>query len=407
MSNAPDSFLDRFERALPRGLAARLALARRDAAMVLGGLAGRTPPPLVRSARRAIAAAPVTERAATLTHGARSVRVREVTRETDDAVSITFEDPTGRAFEYQPGQFFTVKVAVDGVTLRRAYSASGSSARGSTLRITVKRVSGGAMSTWLTTRAAAGDTLDLLGPSGSFTLAPSSAPRHLALVGGGSGITPLYSIACAVLRDEPESRVTLVYGNRRLGDVIFARELDELTREHGARFEVIHALEEAHEGFDGLVGRLDEATAGRALDRFGWSASTEFMLCGPAPMREAVRNALDARGVAASSVREEVYTSPHSTVAENGEHVVTLRGRGAVRAFKVRGAETILEGAMREGVDMPFSCTVGGCGACACKRVEGEVSMDEPNCLTETERVSGAVLTCVGRARGAVTLEVP
>ncbi len=401
MTDVTSSLLDRIERSLPRGLAARVALARRDAAMVLDGLAGRQPPPLV---RRFVKPA---QMLATAPHGARLVRVKEVIRETDAATSLVFEDPTGRAFDYLPGQFFTVRATVNGKALRRAYSASGERPAGPTLRITVKRVEGGEMSTWLTTRASLGDTFELLGPAGSFTFAPSVDARHLVLVGGGSGVTPLYAIACAALREEPSCRVTLIYGNRSLADAIFADSLAALARQHPDRFELRHVVEVAHEGFDGIVGRLDEETAGRALDAISIGPAPEFMLCGPAPMREAVRRALDARGATPSSVREEVYTSPHTTANAEGEQLVTLKLRGATREITVRGSETILEAATRERVDLPSSCTVGGCGACTCKRLEGEVVMEEPNCLTATERAAGAVLTCVGRPRGRVVIEVP
>jgi ring-1,2-phenylacetyl-CoA epoxidase subunit PaaE len=404
MDHASASLLDRIERALPRGLAERVALARRDAAMVLVGLSGRQPDPVVyrRALARSVASAPA--------RGARSVRVREVTRETADAVSLVLEDPTGAPFHYAPGQFFTVCATVDGVALRRAYSASGALPGGATLRITVKRVAGGAMSTWLTTRAAAGDALALLGPSGSFVAdaAPGRA-RHAVLLGGGSGVTPLYAIACAVLRDEPASRVSLVYGNRARDAVILADALDALAARYPDRFAVRHLLEAPHEGFDGVVGRLDEgacAAALDALDRAG-DAPAEYYLCGPEPMRAAVRRALAARGVDPATVREEVYTSPRGAALDAGAHTVTLRRRGAAREVAVQRGETILDAALRAGVDMPFSCTVGGCGACQCARVEGEVTMDEPNCLRDDERAAGAVLTCVARPRGPVVLEVP
>lgn len=408
MVHASASLLDRIERALPRGLAERVALARRDAAMVLAGLAGRPPEPVVyrRALTRRAPAAPSLNPA----RGARAVRVREVLRATPEAVSLVLEDPTGAPFHYAPGQFFTVCATVDGVALRRAYSASGALPGGPTLRITVKRVAGGAMSTWLTTRATAGDALELLGPSGAFVAdtAPGRA-RHVVLLGGGSGITPLYAIACAVLRDEPASRVSLVYGNRARDAVMLADDLAALAAEHPDRFVVRHVLEAAHEGFDGAVGRLDEAACAAALDALhgAGDAPTAYFLCGPEPMRAAVKRALAARDVDPATVREEVYTSPRGAALDADAHTVTLRRRGTAREVTVQRGETILDAALRAGIDMPFSCTVGGCGACQCARVEGEVVMDEPNCLRDDERAAGAVLTCVGRPRGPVVLEVP
>lgn len=397
------SLLERISRALPRGVSDRLALTRRDVLMVLDGLAGRIPSPVVR--QRAIARGEKTP----VRPAARAVRVRAVIPETPEAVSLVLEDPTGAPFDYAPGQFFTVCVTVDGAPLRRAYSASRPADGSATVRITVKRVEGGVVSTHLTTKLSEGDALELLGPSGSFTLAPAeSAPAHLVLLGGGSGITPLFALAAHALA-RTDARVTLVYGNRAREDVIFADALDALAREHPERLTVRHALERPHEGFDGLVGRLDPDNLARALDALGDLSDATFFVCGPTPMREAARDALRARGIDAARVREEVYASPHGAAdAATRPEVVRLRLRGRERAVTVRAGETILDAAMRDGVDMPFSCTVGGCGACQCRRVAGEVVMEEPNCLDAAERDQGAVLTCVGRPAGpGVVLEVP
>lgn len=396
----PTSILDRVGRALPRSLAERLALTRRDVKMVLDGLAGRAPSPLLR--RRAFTAS------AHAAIAGRAVRVREVVRETDEAVSLVLVDPTGAPIEYLPGQFFTVCVTLDGVTHRRAYSASRAPGDPA-LRLTVKRVAQGLVSTHLTTRVGAGDTLELLGPSGSFTWAPGDgAPRHLVLLGGGSGITPLFAILEAALTREPGARVTLVYGNRSRESVIFGDTLDALAAAHPGRLTVIHALEDPPEGFAGIAGRLDDAALGAALATL--DAGDLYYICGPTPMREAARRALTRQGVETARVFEEVYSSPHSpaAAASAAPQVVRLRVGGRDAAVTVKAGETILDAATRAGVPLPFSCAVGGCGSCQCKRVSGEVVMEEPNCLTAAERDAGAVLTCVGRPAGpGVVLEVP
>lgn len=396
------TLLERVSRVFPRSLTERLALSRRDLRMILDGLAGRIPPPVIRER--------VIQRATTPSLGARRARVREVLRETDDAVSVILDDTTGAAFHYAPGQFFTVCATVNGEPLRRAYSASRPPSPDGSLRITVKRVTDGAVSTWITTKLRAGDTVDLLGPSGSFVVENPDAPQRVVLIGGGSGVTPLFAIAATMLAQHPAAHVSMIYGSRSRADMIFAGELSELAAAHPERFSLHLALDHAHDGYDGLVGPLDDAQVTRGLDALPvCERPRTYFLCGPTPMREAARRALLARGVDAALIREEVYASPHRASAQRGAaERVTLRILGASREVSVMAGETILDAAMREGIDMPYSCAMGGCGACRCQRVAGEVVMETPNCLTEAERAEGAVLTCVGRPAGpGVVLEVP
>jgi ferredoxin-NADP reductase len=270
----------------------------------------------------------------------------------------------------------------------------------------VKRVAGGAVSTHLTTALSVGAHLEVLGPSGSFVVPEVPAPSHVVLLGGGSGITPLFAIARSLLADPDGPRVSLLYGNRAREDVIFADALDGLAASHPLRFTVFHALER---GAADWSGRLDETAVHAALGALPDLDAALYFLCGPAPMRAAARRALEARGVDARRVREEVFSAPHAPAQHSaGDELVTLRVRGAERAVTVRAGETILDAATRAGVAMPYSCAVGGCGACQCRRVAGEVVMEEPNCLDADEREAGQVLTCVGRPGGAgVVLEVP
>jgi ferredoxin-NADP reductase len=260
-----------------------------------------------------------------------------------------------------------------------------------------------------------GDTIDVLGPSGSFTPAPARGPRLLVLVGGGSGITPLSSIARTLLASEPETRIALVYGNFALEDVIFKESLEALLREHvhGARrFCVRHVLEEPPPGWTGGTGRLDGPALARELDATGDPdlPGAEYFLCGPAPMMAAARSCLERRGVASSQIHEERFVSAHAqsgAPASTEAHEVVLRMRGEERRVVVGGGRTILETALDAGIDMPFSCTVGGCGTCRVRLAAGSVTMDEPNCLSTEERAARYVLACVSRPTSHCTLEVP
>lgn len=387
-------------------LATRLRTLRRDLATAAGALIGRNPPPVVRTTKRTVHRAPPAV-------AARSVRVARVVRETPDAVTLVLEDARGEAIRYAAGQFFTLRVPLRGGEIaKRAYSASSSPLDGDGVSITVKRVEGGLVSTHLVENAREGDALEILGPSGSFTPAPAAGPRSIVLVGGGSGITPLASIARTLLATEPETRVLVVYGNRAREDVIFHDALERLAVEHAAsgRFVVRHVLERPPSGWTGGAGLLDGDALARELDAAGafsaGVAPAEYFLCGPDPMMRAARATLEGRGVPPARIREERFVSAHAAVAPSGPQEVSVRLRGGVQRVVVPAGATVLEAALEARVDMPFSCTVGGCGACRVRLVDGDLAMDEPNCLSPDERARGYVLACVSRPSGRCTLEV-
>lgn len=393
-------------RALPRGLTARLTQARRDAGMIVSGLRGVRPPPYLTSAasRRQPA-----RRVAT-----RELRVSAVTRETPDTVTLTLVDPTGAAIDFLPGQFFTVFARLGGEVVARNYSAS-CAPNGRELSLTIKRVRGGRVSAALQgTRV--GDALEVGGPYGGFTVTPDArAARSYVLVAGGSGITPLLSIARAVLAREPRSRVSLVYGSRSPGDVIFARAIDALAREN-AQLDVKLVVQEATPDWQGAVGRVDADMLGLLVPklRAAGDPEAEYYVCGPDGMRAQALSYLAARGVHPEKIHVESFTvgaarkavAPSSAVASRQGDTVALKIAGQTHKVVVPRGSTLLEAATKAGLPMPFSCSVGGCGACRAKLVLGEVEMDEPNCLTDDERAQGMVLCCVGRPKGACAVEI-
>jgi ring-1,2-phenylacetyl-CoA epoxidase subunit PaaE len=387
----------------------RLRALRRDLAAVAATFTARPAAPATSAA--STKAAP--SGASTLTP--RRLRIAQIVRETADAVSLVLEDPTGAPIAFSPGQFFTLHVPVAGEVHKRAYSASSSALDGKRVSVTVKRVHDGRVSRHLVGHAHEGDAIDVLGPSGSFTPWSSQEPRLLVLVGGGSGITPLSSIARTLLASEPGTRLALIYGNGALEDVIFKDSLEALAAEHGGdspRFRVRHVLERPHEGWTGGTGRLDGQALARELDALGDPElpRAEYYLCGPAPMMAAAREALEKRGIAPQRIHEERFVSAHAAAgapASTSEQEVTLRMRDGERRIQVAPGRTVLETALDAGIDMPFSCAVGGCGTCRVRLSRGSVVMDEPNCLSAEERSDGYVLACVSRPTAACTLEVP
>lgn len=398
-------------RLLPSSLTPAIDQARRDAAMLVSSLAGRSPSPLVKRRPRPVAVAAVP---APGLHS-RTLRVERVVRETADAVTLVLGDPTGAPITFLPGQFFTVLETVKGQQLRRAYSAScAPGAEGpSRVSLTIKRVPGGRVSNHLNDTATQGLSLEVLGPSGAFTPEPSDGgPRHLVLLAGGSGITPLMSIARTVLATEPATHVSLVYGNRREADIIFRDALASLARERPGRFVLRHVLSEPPLGWEGGAGMMDRHRVEEelsALPIYPEEPATYFV-CGPEPMMQEARAALLARGIAPERIREERFSQPHlrpNVQGMSGPQPVKVHLRGVARELTVPAGATVLEAALSAGLPMPYSCAMGGCGACKVTLRTGEVRMEEPNCLTAEERARGQVLACVSRPVTPVTVEVP
>jgi ring-1,2-phenylacetyl-CoA epoxidase subunit PaaE len=400
--------IDLIDAIFPRRVAEKLQQVRRDVGTVVGVLSGDRPAPTVARRPRTT---PLTTTAPTAV-STRPLRVTRVVRETPDAVSLYLEESDGKALSFVPGQFLTFELKLDGQTLRRAYSLASAALPGHAPHVTVKRVEGGRVSNHLVDHARVGDVLHALGPSGVFTVTPdSSVSRHLLLVAGGSGITPIASIAESVLATEPRSKVTLVFGNRRLDDVIFRARLMTLQARHGERFVVDHVLQDPPAEWTGARGLLDAATQRERFTTLGVDLErAEVFVCGPTPMMDAARDALSALGVDPSRVHEERFTSPEQrkpVALPKGPQPVLVTLGGTKREVVQREGQTLLDAGLAAGLAMPFSCAMGGCAACKVRLVEGDVVQEEPNCLTASERAEGYVLACCSRATGPCAVEVP
>lgn len=376
----------------------RVRSLRRDASFVLGRVRGARRSPLIdRPTRVARTTGLMRER---------TLRVTRRVQETPDAVTLVLEDPTGARLDYRPGQFLTVLVEVAGEPLRRAYSLSGAALPGRPPQLTIKRMPGGRVS-GLMHELREGASLRVLGPSGDFTVSPDpGAARELVLVAGGSGITPIACIAETLLAREPDTTLALLYGNRSARDVIFRERLDALAGAHPGRLRVVHVLEEPPADH---VGRLDAATVATRLDALSPGADARYFVCGPTPMMDAVRDCLSARGVTPDRIHEERFSRPEqrvATAASSEPQRVVFRVAGRDHPVVVDPGETLLDAALSAGVELPYSCAMGGCGACRVRVTSGEVALDEPNCLSADERAAGWALTCVGRAVGAAAFEV-
>lgn len=342
----------------------------------------------------------------------RPLRVLAVMHETPQAASFELGRADGQDIDFMPGMFLTVVRHIDGQEYRRAYSISSAVQARSSVTITVKRVAGGVVSNELIDTVKAGDSLQVLGPSGNFVLLPEAgASRELLLVGGGSGITPLMSILRSVLAAEPASRITLLYGNRRLEEVIFAAALAALEQESQARLRVVHVLEETGAGSPRAAGRLDaprfadELTAiyGEQLP-----AGLQVYMCGPAAMMAGVNEVLRQRNLPAAQVHQENFTPGNRPADSSGqtEQPLTVRRQGEHWEGLAQKGKTLLEAGLDIGAPMEFSCTLGGCGRCRVRVVQGQVSMPEPNCLLPDEKAQGYALACIAHACSPLTVDI-
>lgn len=339
--------------------------------------------------------------------GFHELTVTEVRRETPDAVSLAFEAAPEGDWAFRPGQYLTLRRRLaDGGEVRRSYSIC--SAPGEPLRVGIKRVEDGRFSGWACEAVRAGDRIEVMPPDGRFGVAPGGAHDYL-LIGAGSGITPLIAIASAVLEGEPESTVTLVYGNRDSGSIMFHEALEDLRDRHLTRFRLIHVLSREAQDVDLLHGRID----GERLRAMAASGLIELdrcdgvFLCGPGEMIDSAAEALAELGVSADRIHFERFTpaadaapaTPASdrakAAAEAGAQISTILD-GATRSFALKDG-TVLEAAHAAGLELPFSCAGGMCCTCRCKVVEGEAEMAVNYSLEPWEVEAGYVLACQAR----------
>jgi ferredoxin-NADP reductase len=335
----------------------------------------------------------------------RALRVADVIQETPSTRTFVLESPEGGppALAYRAGQHLTLLVDAGGGTHRRCYSFSSSPLAGGLPAITVKRVPDGVVSRHLHDQVRAGDTLLALDPTGDFTLQTDErARRHLVLVAGGVGITPLVSLAETVLRAEPGSRVTLLCGNRSEDEIVFRRRLAALEAEFRPRLVVRYALDTPPDGWDGLRGALDGPCV---LATLGGEAADAYYVCGPEPMMQSVCTALDAAGVPRAAVHTERFAYASASTTRIPDHPAEIRFARSGRRVTARPGQTILQAGLEAGADLSFSCTMGGCGACKVQKREGTVVMSEPNCLSDTEREAGYLLACCAYADSNVVIE--
>ncbi|WP_309663055.1 2Fe-2S iron-sulfur cluster-binding protein [Sphingomonas sp.] len=336
-----------------------------------------------------------------------ALRVVEIVPETAEANSIRFEilPDLREAFAFKAGQHLTLKAEIGGEELRRNYSLC-TAPDDQDWMVTVKRIAGGVFSNWVGDNLKPGDLIDVMPPHGSFTTEfdPKASRRYVGFA-GGSGITPVISLIKTALKQEPNSRFTLFYGNRDSSSVIFLDALADLKDRYMGRFELYHFLAEEAGDVALFNGMLDQAMCGNAIEQLVGDASEvdAWFICGPGPMMDAAEAALLERAVAKERIHIERFTAGRPSAALTQEMAkleakavgatlsVTLDGRTRRVEFT---QSNILDSARAAGLPAPFACKAGVCATCRAKVVSGKVEMAARYGLTDEEVADGYVLTC-------------
>jgi len=321
-----------------------------------------------------------------------------------DAVVLTLKPEDPGAFAFTQGQYLTFKQDFDGTELRRNYSICAGLDDGE-LKVGIKRVDGGAFSTYANTELKVGDTLHAMPPQGKFFTAiePEVAKNYLGFA-GGSGITPVLSILKTVLKREPQSTFTLAYANRAVNTIMFREELEDLKNRYMDRLTVIHILESGQD-MELFEGRIDQAKCDALFKH--WiqinSIDTAF-ICGPEPMMLAIAEALKTNGLTDEQIKFELFSESQQGRLAKREMAKRSEGQsgteitviidGARRSFTMQKGQSVLEAALENGQEAPFSCKAGVCSTCMGKVLEGEVEMISNHALEDYEVERGYVLTC-------------
>ncbi|MEU5164994.1 2Fe-2S iron-sulfur cluster-binding protein [Streptomyces mutomycini] len=334
------------------------------------------------------------------------LRVSTIERITDDAVAVTFAVPSElrETFRHTPGQHLNVRYSVGGEEIRRSYSICAPAAEppgDPVVRVGIRMVDGGAFSTYALKELAVGDQVESMAPTGRFVLAPR--PGHFAAIVGGSGITPVLSMASTLLAREPLARFCLIRSDRTASSTMFLDEVAELKDRYPDRFQLVTALSREEQAAGLPSGRLDQERLTGLLpallpvpDVDGW------FLCGPLGLVRGAESALRALGADRSRIHQEIFhvadegtaapTAPSVAVPTESRLTATLDGRSG--SWPVQDGESLLDTVLRSRSDAPYACKGGVCGTCRAFLVSGEVRMDRNFALEPDETGAGFVLAC-------------
>lgn len=333
--------------------------------------------------------------------------IKHISKETPDSVVITFDVPAKiqELFQYSQGQNLTLKASINGEEIRRSYSIC-SAPFENKISIAIKRAPLGKFSGYANDYLQTGDTLQVLPPTGRFftKLKPTNKKNYLAFA-AGSGITPIISIIKTTLSTEPLSLFTLVYGNRSRTSIMFFEELEGLKNKYVDRFNFINILSREKTDSPLNFGRIGHKKLTELTKLIAYNSFDDTFICGPESMLFCVKDFLEEKRINKKNIHFELFTTPGQKelkpLIEKEEkdklpkNKVTIKLDGRSFSFDLAANnDSILDAALKLGVDLPFACKGGVCGTCRAKITEGQVDMDINYALESEEVHEGFILTC-------------
>lgn len=335
-----------------------------------------------------------------------ALRVAQIRQECQDAISLNFEmsDAVKDDFQFAPGQHLTLKAKVGGQELRRSYSIC-SGVHDGEIRVAIKKVAGGIFSTWANTELKVGDVIDVMTPEGKFGISLSpSHQKHYVAFAAGSGITPILSMIKTILAEESLSRFSLIYGNRRQSTSMFQEELEDLKNRYLTRFSLFNLYSGEDQDVPLFNGRLNKEKVSIFLNNLiAVDSIDDAFICGPGAMIDEVEKTLLDAGISSEHIHLERFgvpvaneqVKPQVIAGDASQAKIIVIQDGLRREMDFReGDPSILDVAIKNGMDLPYSCKGGVCCTCRAKILEGEVRMDKNFSLEKSDVDAGYVLTC-------------
>ncbi|TXE13016.1 ferredoxin--NADP reductase [Seonamhaeicola algicola] len=330
-----------------------------------------------------------------------SLSIKNIIKETANAISISFNVPENLkdTFAFKAGQYITLKTTINGNEVRRDYSLC-VAPNSNELKVAVKEVKDGTFSTYANNQLHAGDTLEVAPPNGRFIFEPNNkTTKNIALFAAGSGITPILSIIKCALQEEVNSKIILVYGNKTTQDTMFLNELLELQHAYKNRFSIQFVFSQKDEE-NALFGRIEKSTVNYVMKNKHKDVDVDaFYLCGPEAMIHTVKDVLTENGIDNYKIHFELFKAAkpeakNDTNVSNGHTKITVIVDDEETTFEMPQKQTILEAALDNDLDAPYSCQGGICSSCLARVKDGEATMRQNNILTENEVAEGLILTC-------------
>ena len=341
------------------------------------------------------------------------LRVKKITQQTSDCIAVELDvtEALKPSFAYESGQYLNFITQINDEEVRRSYSLSSAPSEGR-WEVAIKQVKGGKFSTYANQHLKVGDTLQVMPPDGTFRLREIDGKNHVVAFAAGSGITPILSMIKTTLEDTSKE-FTLFYGNRNTDSIIYKEEIEALKNKHLNRFSVHYILSKENPGSPLFFGRIDKSKCQQFIKYFiNQDEVGQYLLCGPGEMIFAVKDALMEADVPEESIHFELFTTADmkksewvtaekvSTFDKDASARVKIRLDGLITEFNIPfGGKSILDHAVDEGADLPFSCKGGVCSTCRAKLLEGQVDMEVNYALEPEEIEAGYVLTCQSHPR--------